>query len=563
MQKHLITIACVFVLLFQGGFDDSIWSLAGMAAAAFLILKAKKRPLAPIVLLLLSMALVYCVAMFYHGLTFEALAAVNRVVVAFLILMVFYNMEADVDNTIIITGMVAAGIGLAAFSGIFHWDGAVSARRLQSTFQYANTAGLFFAVAAFIAYRHDKKRPYAFVFETAMLLTQSVGAIAVYIIGWVVFAVIKRSKVSCFICSFMLALVSAALVFGAVYVIQIPPLGILPPLIVFVVWKKYPQLFAAVAQKKFILWIGAGLLPAVGAVLIMTRGLRPIATYIERIIQSMDGINIMRRYPFGLGPGGWPFYFTQYQSAPYDVSIIHNGYVGMGVDAGFLVIIPVLVLLVYWFKHQKWGRSSVCVVMILLQAFMDIPFSFLIIVIVLAMLAAKGVPETWPMPAYMRLAFIVPVALCALVFSTAVISNRAAWLANNGQFEAAVHMLDNRLIHRDTDAILTQMQLFLLLGDHANVEQAYLSLPRRNARAYFIRAASYLDNEAPYEAMALAMSGITLAPHSSQGFLLAARIMPYLSADMQLVYHNKMEVYAEDTYVNPLFIYITRILEGG
>lgn len=563
MLKHLITIACVFVLLFQGGFNDSIWSLMGILASVFLIFKAKNKPFTPIVVLLLSMILIYCVAMFYHGLTFEALASVNRVIVVFLMLMVFYNIETDIDNTILITGLVAAGIGIAAFSGIFNWDGAVSARRLQSTFQYANTAGLFFAVSAFVVHQHEKRKPYAFILETAMLLTQSVGAILVYIFGRIAYAIVKRSKVDYFICSLMLALISAALVFGLVYIIGIPQLGVLPPIAMFVIWKKYQQQFINIAQKKFTLWVGIGLLPIMGAVLIFTRGLRPIATYLERIIQSIDGISIMLRYPFGLGPGSWQFYFTEYQSAPYDVSKIHNEYVAMGVGAGFLVIIPILMLLVYWFKHQKWDYKSICVMMILVHAVMDIPFSFLLIIIVLAMLVTNNTLETKPMPAYMRFAFVIPVMLCILVFSTAAIRNRAAWLAEAGDFEAAVQMLDNRLIQNDTDAILTQMQLFLWMGDHENVELAYLSLPRSNARAYFIRALSYLNNQSPHEAITMAMTGMELAPHSPQGLSLAERIIPYLSDDMQLVYQDKIEVYMEGIRVNPLFIYITKILEGG
>jgi len=535
----------------------------GILASVFLIFKAKNKPFTPIVVLLLSMILIYCVAMFYHGLTFEALASVNRVIVVFLMLMVFYNIETDIDNTILITGLVAAGIGIAAFSGIFNWDGAVSARRLQSTFQYANTAGLFFAVSAFVVHQHEKRKPYAFILETAMLLTQSVGAILVYIFGRIAYAIVKRSKVDYFICSLMLALISAALVFGLVYIIGIPQLGVLPPIAMFVIWKKYQQQFINIAQKKFTLWVGIGLLPIMGAVLIFTRGLRPIATYLERIIQSIDGISIMLRYPFGLGPGSWQFYFTEYQSAPYDVSKIHNEYVAMGVGAGFLVIIPILMLLVYWFKHQKWDYKSICVMMILVHAVMDIPFSFLLIIIVLAMLVTNNTLETKPMPAYMRFAFVIPVMLCILVFSTAAIRNRAAWLAEAGDFEAAVQMLDNRLIQNDTDAILTQMQLFLWMGDHENVELAYLSLPRSNARAYFIRALSYLNNQSPHEAITMAMTGMELAPHSPQGLSLAERIIPYLSDDMQLVYQDKIEVYMEGIRVNPLFIYITKILEGG
>ena len=563
MQKHVITATCIFILLFQGGFNDSIWSLAGIVASVFLIFKGKRRPPAPIAFLLLSMVLIYCVAMLYHGLTFEALASVNRVIVVFLMLMVFYNIEADIDNTILITGLVAAGIGIAAFSGIFTWTGAVSARRLQSTFQYANTAGLFFAVSAFVAHQHEKRKPYAFILEMAMLLTQSVGAILVYIFGWIIVGITKRSKVDYIVYSLVLALISTTFVFGLVYIIGIPQLGILPPIIIFLTWKKYQQYVIKIIPPKFILWIGAGILPVIGAVLIFTRGLRPIATYIERIIQSIDGISIILRYPFGLGPGSWQFLFTTYQSAPYEVSKIHNEYVAMGVDAGFLIIIPTIILLIYWIKHQKWDYKSICVVMILLHGVMDIPFSFLIIVILLVILVVKTTPETRTMPIYVRFAFVIPLVLCALVFSTMAMRNRAAWLANAGEIEAAVHMLDNRLIQNDTEAILTQMALFSQMGDHKNVEYLHLSLSRPTVRAYAIMASSYLNNQLPNEAIASAMTVVELAPHSLRTSVLLRRILPYLNDDVQLAYREKIEIYMEGIQVNPLFIYITKIREGG
>jgi hypothetical protein len=570
VKKYLITIACVLILLLQGGFDDSIWSLAGIVTSVFLIFKAKRRPLTPIVILLLSMILIYCMAMFYHGLTFEALASVNRVIVVFLILMVFINIETDTDDTILILGLVAAGIGLVAFSGIITWDGAVSARRLQSTFQYANAAGLFFAVSAFVAHQSEKRKPYAFILETAMLLTQSVGAIIVYVFGWIAYAfinrnkaIISRSKINYFVCSLILALISASLVFGLVYVIGTPQLGILPPILMFALWKKYQHYFIKITQKKFVLWTGIGAIPIMGAVLIFTRGLRPVATYIERIIQSIDGINIMLRYPFGLGPGSWQFYFTEYQSAPYEVSKIHNEYVAMGVDAGFLIIIPVLALLVYWFKRQNWDYRSISIIMILIHAAMDIPFSFLIVVIILVMLATNETMPTKPMPSYARFTFIIPIMLCALIFSSTAIRNRAAWLANAGDFESAISMLDNRLIQNDTDTILTQMSLFSLMGDHENVERVHLTLHRRNARAYFMLASSYLDRQLPNGAIAYAVAGIELAPHSPQGLSLAEQIIPYLSSDKQLVYREKIEIYMEGVHVIPLFIYIKKILEGG
>jgi len=562
MQKILVTIACVFVLVFQGGFNDSIWSLMGILFAVYLVFFGKKKPLAPVVLLFLSVIAVYTVAMFYHGLTFEALASVNRVMVVFLAVMVFSNIEADIDSTMFITGLVAAGIGIAAFTGILPWEGAVTARRLQSTFQYANAAGLFFVVSAFIVHRHDKRRPYAFVLETAMLLTQSVGAIIVYIVGSAVYAIIKKAGAGYLICSLMLAGASAAVIFGFVYIIQMPPVGALALLIILALWKWQQPRLNNFAKKKLVLWVGVGSLPIIGVGLVFMRGLRPLATYLERVIHSYDGIRVMLSYPFGLGPGGWQFQVEQYQSALYAISKIHNEYVSMGVDAGILVLVPVLAVIAYWFKKKKWDYVSIGAAMILVHGVADIPFSFLLIVMVLAMLVASGL-ETKPMHVCMRFALVVPIVLGVIVFSTMVVKNRAAWLASGGETRAAIHMLDNRPVRSDTDAILIQMQLFYDLNERDNIERVFQYLPRPVAGAYFIRASSALNNYAPEEAIGLAMRGIALAPYRARGFSLARQIIVHLDYDMQLVYQQKMELYMAGVRVNPLSIYITRILEGG
>ena len=569
--KHIVTALCVLISLFQGGFAESIWALVGILASIVLFFKSRNRFATPVLVFAAMLIAVYAVALIYHGLSFEALASMNRLLVIILLLFAFCNMDFDIYDMLFVTGLVVAAIGFAAFSTIVPWQGAVVSRRLQSVFQYANATGLFLGVAAFMTHQQEKRKSYAIVLEAAMLLTQSVGAIVIYIAGWIIYALKnkKETQFRYFLCSFAVSLFSAALAFALVYYVNIPFLGILPPALAFVFRKKIKHMIDAVCQRKFVIWAGIGVSPVLIIVLFFTRGLRPIATYLERLIQIADGVGVMLRYPLGLGPGSWRFFYPEYQSAPYSVSKIHNEYIALGVNAGFFVLVPIVLLLIYWFKHQKWDDKSICLAIILVHAFMDIPFSFLLLLVIAIMLLVDTLPQsetaikpltqihlTW------RFIFVIPLALSLLVLVQTVIINQAAWRAEDGELQVAAEMLDSRPIQQDNEAVLTQMALHLSLGQHEQVESVFVTLSRPNAMAYYIRALSFLARADYYEAISKTFISLELSPHNVRGFELAERIIPHLSQEQQVLYREMFSAFYMNLSVNPLYTYI-EILQGG
>jgi hypothetical protein len=555
--KQVITIICVFITLLQGGFSDAVWALCGAASAVFLIFKAKRSPPVPVVLILLSMVAVYTAAAISHGAAYESLSAICRLLVAGLLLFVFCNTEADAYETVCITGFVVAVIGYAAFCGVIHWDGAVVARRLQSVFQYANATALFLGVSAFMTRHHPKRAALAPFLETAMLLTQSVGALLVYAVGWIIrLSSHKETKAAPLLCGAGLSLAAAGLTIALVTYLPVPYIGILPPAALFLFRHKLHRGAEALSARKWVVPAGAASCATVILLLFYTRGLRPLATYLERLIQISDGIGVMLRHPLGIGPGAWQFDVLSYQSAPYSAAKIHSEYVAVGAAAGGLAAALLLLLCVLWFKIQVLTDKSICVMMILLGATMDIPFSFLSIMLITAMLFAQTVPKPVAIKPPMRAVLLLPLALCVVVFAQSAVKNRAEWTMQP-------QMLENLPVRHDTEAILSRMTMALRAGQHDKLDSAFTALPRPVAAAYSLKAQSHMLRSEYEEAAANALLCIEASPYQEEGYRLLEQVMPYLSVESRHVYREKAMLCKTGNQINPLHTYIQKIIGGN
>ena len=561
-MKRAATVLGVIIILLQGGFPDAVWFVCGLAACVFLCFRWKKRPPAKVALLMAAINLIFIASALYHGLSYEALASVGKLMVACLLLIAFFNIDADAGESLFVAGMVVAAIGFATFCGVVHWEGAVASRRLQSVFQYSNAAGLYLGVAALYVRQDAKRTHYAVFIETAMLLTQSVGAILVYIAGWAV--LILKNKESDFrqtLFNFAVSLFCAGAVYAMVYVLALPPLGLILPVVLVIFRKKIRYWAGIVSRGKAVLWAGCALCIAAVAALLALRGLTPFATYLERLIQIGDGLKAMVSAPLGIGPGAWQYSYQAYQSAPYTATILHCGYVVAGVNAGIAVLILIGIGLVYWLKHQKWEEKSICVLMILLHAVMDITFSFLAIIYILAMLLPETLPSAKPSPIAARSLLIIPLALCAVVFISAAVKNIATWSANSGFYAAAAERLESRVIRNDTEASLTQMSLYMQTGEYDMLDSAFESMPYPNASAYSLKAQSLIQRQDYQEAAKYAYGCAELSPYGEEGYSILSEAAAHLDGTLQSEYMEKADALKAEHRVNPLFILIQK-LEG-
>ena len=582
-MKHVVTAFAVLTALLQGGFSDAVWSACGIACALYLCFRFRKPLPTPVMALMAALAVIYAASAIYHGLPFESWAAAGRLMTACLLLLVFYNMDADVYDTAFITGMVVAAVGYAAFCEIFPWAGAVASRRFQSVFQYSNAAGLFLGASAFLARQRDKLSPYALFLETALVLTQSVGALAVYIAAWAVF-VLKNGKTrfTPVLLGLAAALLSAGIIYATVYFVGIPQLAILPAaaLIVFRVKLQTAIHKAAGVKGALVVVCIAGL--AAAAALFAARGLLPAGTYLERLIHISDGAMIIARNPLGIGPGFWQFFYHSYQSAPYDASILHSGYTAVGVDAGFLAVIAIILFLVYWLRRREWDDKCFCLIMILAHVAFDISFSFLTIVLIAAMLVSDTLQKPAEKPEkptvreaqatrgksraarilpriFCRVLLAIPIALLAVVFTSSALKNSAQWSAAAGDYPAASAQLERRPVRSDTEAFLMQMRWGLQSGRHDALDDAFGEMPRRNALAYAMKAGSLIERGSFHEAAEYALISAELSPHSPAGFSILEEAVSHLDTARQLEYREKISALEMGTREHPLFALIRRL----
>lgn len=126
-------------------------------------------------------------------------------------------------------------------------------------------------------------------------------------------------------------------------------------------------------------------------------GKRIGGTGAERLQQMRDGILALLHHPFtGLGTGAWKDYIAGRPDIVYEVSLIHNSYIQIGVEAGVAAVILWAVFLgCLWRRTYRDGMYGVLGRTVLLMAcfhwFFDITWFFWgIIICVVACSAGEG-----------------------------------------------------------------------------------------------------------------------------------------------------------------------------
>ena len=557
-MKHIITALLVFITILQGGFSDAVWSLCGILIILFLLFRAKKLPPMPMFILLLLLNGVYVASAMVYGLPFEALAVICRIMVVSLLLFAFYNIETDITEAVFITGMVVAVIGFAALCDLFHWEGAVVSNRLQSVFQYANATGFFLGITAFLTRTDTKRSAYAPFFETALILTQSVGALIVYGAGWAIYLLKNKNfKFIPVLCGFAVSAFAAGTVYAILLFSPLPQLGLLPPIILLVFRRKLSPWIDTMIQQRWFGLLGGGICLIVASSVFFIRGFRPVATYLERLIHIWDGLGVISRYPLGIGPGVWQFELFAHQSSLYSVAKIHSEYIAVGVDAGFLAVSVLLLSVLYWMKNKQWSEKAVCVIMTLLAAAMDIPFSFLSITLVTIWLVALTLPKSQALPAPARVFFLLPLTLFTIVFAQSAMKNHAVWVALTDPPRAA-EILARLPIQNDTDAALTRMSIYLSEDRHDLLDVVFETMPKPNTVTHAQMTRSLIRRGLYEEAASSAIAAIESGPHrrvTADGLM--EQILPNLDEILRAEYERMVELLIPE--VNPLRRYIQAI----
>ncbi|TXF37839.1 hypothetical protein E4J93_02265 [Collinsella sp. BA40] len=260
-------------------------------------------------------------------------------------------------------------VALLMFARVLPYPGAVVDGRLQFTFQYANTAGAYFAVMSCLVWSQARTRAAKALVTAPIIctaLTQSMGTFTVIAIvgcAWV----LKNLKLT------RLKRDNATQTKASTSKIAIAVLGI-GALAVFAICIGAPDRLDSALQ-----------------------------TGMERLIQTIDGTRALASAPhIGIGPQQWRVVHPRVQSAQYTANVIHNSYLGFTLSYGLIgTTLAVLCMVTLWKGTLKATEDRIpgthaAATLLLLHALVDFDLAFgsIIMLLVLALLSNRELAST-------------------------------------------------------------------------------------------------------------------------------------------------------------------------
>lgn len=294
-------------------------------------------------------------------------------------------------------GVVTSALGLVMVDPAFAPFGWSNAGRLQFFFQYANTAGIWFACVAALSWLSGDTalRRLTYLPVACLLLTQSGGALLLFSVALVAMAIVgfRRWGLGAIV-SLLSQCIFAALVFFACGFL--PLLGASLALVIGLAANRFGRHLDPIGEGHarrnarlvvpaviLLVALGGGLL-----VLLASSGrlFQASQTMIERVIQILDGLGLLLQSPLlGIGPGEWRHAYREVQSAQYVANAIHCGYLQLALDAGVLALVALLCVIVRGAiglgrgargsADDTWG-TLLALLLIVAHAFVDFDFQF-------------------------------------------------------------------------------------------------------------------------------------------------------------------------------------------
>lgn len=407
----------------QGGYFPTVYLLAGIVLAA-LSFTTIKRQVLPAELVLWGISGIYLAASLASGYDASSLAQASLPLVCACFLRIWLALptkEKDRAVDIITAGTgILAAVGIFIYSGAAVVSGAITANRLQFPFQYANTAGIWYAAAALLCQDgKDRTRKHLLPILTALFLTRSTGALGVYGLIQCLRLVLRRREKglwrSVLLSNFAAALCAAGIYFAPLW-------GDLALLALLYVLGYFWDVLEKKAVKYRLYWLClAGGAAGVAVLLGTWRFSQSLQTFAERLCQMTDGTALILRHPLlGVGAGRWAELYPYCQSAQYTSTVIHSGPVQIGVDAGVFTVLLALAFLVLAWRRTKWLPARLAAGLILLHSVVDFDLQFFPVCALLFMLLffecelepAPGKREWIALTAV----FTASVVLCAALF---------------------------------------------------------------------------------------------------------------------------------------------------
>lgn len=428
----LLVCALSYLVFAQGGYYGTSTCFAGVLVWVGLVLEASDS-FSRFSLARLSVSLLlFALAVWYLAVTLIASPTATSLLetgtwfavvgVSFLAVMQTQSARVVTLKLIACLGLATALIGLFAFSGLITFEDALYRGRLQSTFQYANTAAIWFGASGILCFTVPQKlRAFSPACFVAMLLCQSAGATISLLVVLVACGFIARTqgiKSRDLAADILFAVVVSLL--GTALILAIPSsLRIVAVLFLLVVCLlkvmgilRVPDSLTSRLSEgskssrnetkvlKFVVVALAAVLVALVLVLFWGRIHQAAGTFAMRLVYDMDALSALATSPlFGLGPDMWKFLYPQFQSAQYSASLVHCGYLQIAVDAGlpalclFVAAVAVGIRRLFRAGSSHLGEFA-CVLLIAVHSLVDFDLSFGVIALLLGFLLALPLGDT-------------------------------------------------------------------------------------------------------------------------------------------------------------------------
>lgn len=263
--------------------------------------------------------------------------------------------QRSVVNVVPYSAFVMAMIGIVAYFIPFLNNNYYSNQRLVAGFQYANTTALFFLIGIWMLLCekpisiHWQKYVMTIVMTIALLLTGSRTTLILFILAILVLAFKYRNR----------KLLAGLLCMVAGVVVYILATGN---------WDNIGRIATISLQD---------------------------STLIGRLLYWQDALPLLWDHPFGMGELGYYYSISSMQTGVYSVMYVHNDYLQLALDLGWLVLFLYVGTVGYYLvKKKACFKNKVLLILILIHGCMEFDLKYsVILLLILLLLSGKVTSE--------------------------------------------------------------------------------------------------------------------------------------------------------------------------
>ncbi len=556
-MHYYIAVIILISILAKGGFDSTTGLFLGLLICGGLLFSHAVLPPLRLTLLFSLVCLIYLLSVIVNQFAVENLIVATKPLVCLLFLILIYSVKDRLypGKLLLISALMTAAIGLISLTGLIEFGGMVTAGRLQSTFQYANAAGIVFAAAALITDSKDFKqyRPYALILELALILSQSIGAIVVYLFCrcfCLYFEDVNKrtARAGAFSLRFIISTLIAAAFYALVYILKLPLAAIPVLVLVGLLPGKLDQFTAKLGSNLKINILATSGFVILNLMVFSLRGPGFYHTFVERLIQISDALGVLINKPLlGLGPGLWQHTRFAWQSAEYQATYIHSSLMQVAADTGLPGMAAAALLSIYCLRHFKRQQVYLYAAMLalFLHSLFDITLTFLGVVFFLPILYRLYSEEEGRPVKKIKPLYLIPATVFAYLLLVQALFNLAVIELGSGDYERSIRNLERiEPYHYNSYEIKYMLaELYFIEGKEEELAGQLKKLPYQTAESYFLKG--YVERSRGDSASALefVFKGIEKSLHQAEGYRLAEEIIANMAQETSAHYLSRLREY--------------------